>query len=417
MLSLTLVIFVTIILGACASGFSQTPQPSANIIATESPQIRPANVESIEIYQSRGSILTVSVIVRGFLESRCEQIDKIQQSRVNHNFLITIESRLVPASNCASDSISFEQPVTLDVNGLPPGTYFVEVNGLRGSFTIPVRVDSDPENAVIGGTLWLDSCPENLVTAGVDNSGAGICVEREDGSREANGILESGESGIGNVIVNLGTGECYSSGLASTITDNDGVFLFAGLSAGKYCVSIDSMNPQNSQQLFEGHWSTARFGAVAEVEFDVQESQVQDDINFGWQHTVQPQIFLPREDPCTNKALFIEDVSIPDGTILISGQVFTKTWRLRNIGSCSWDEDYALVLVDGEPMNAPESIEIPSVVNPGDDIELSVTMTAPTDPGAYEAAWKLRNQEGVVFGIGPGSNQAFWVKVIVDSSE
>lgn len=417
-LKTTLFIFITItFVSSCASGDNQSPQPLGALSVTRVPQIRLADVEAIEIIQSRGSTLEVSVIVRGSHKSQCEQIDKIQQSRVNRDFLIAIESRLVPTSKCTSDLVPFEQALALDVNGLPPGTYYAEVNGLRGSFTIPAPSDPDPENAVISGTLWLDTCPENLLAGEVDNPSTGICIELGDGLKVANDILDNGESGVENVIVNLGAGRCPSVGLASTITDSNGVFLFAGLRSGKYCVSIDSLNPQNSQQLFDGLWSNIEFGATAEKEVDIQSGQVQQDINFGWQRTAQPRIILPREDPCTDKALFMEDVTIPDGSILFSGQEFTKTWRLRNIGSCSWDEGYTLVLVEGEAMNALESIPILSVVNPGDDIELSVTMTAPAIPGAYESAWKLQNQNAILFGIGPGSNQAFWVKINVETSD
>lgn len=36
--------------------------------------------------------------------------------------------------------------------------------------------------------------------------------------------------------------------------------------------------------------------------------------------------------PC-DQADFVQDVSIPDGTRMLPGQAFTKTWRLRNVGA------------------------------------------------------------------------------------
>lgn len=51
---------------------------------------------------------------------------------------------------------------------------------------------------------------------------------------------------------------------------------------------------------------------------------------------------------CTDSALFVEDVSIPDNVRLKAGESFTKIWRLRNTGTCIWNIRYALVFVGGE---------------------------------------------------------------------
>ena len=44
----------------------------------------------------------------------------------------------------------------------------------------------------------------------------------------------------------------------------------------------------------------------------------------------QPQI------PC-DRAKFVEDVTSPDGTDVIQGTSFVKTWRLKNNGICTWN--------------------------------------------------------------------------------
>ena len=48
-------------------------------------------------------------------------------------------------------------------------------------------------------------------------------------------------------------------------------------------------------------------------------------------------------------AAFVRDVTIPDGTIVEPGRDFTKTWRLKNVGTCSWTTAYALVFVSWRP--------------------------------------------------------------------
>ena len=37
-----------------------------------------------------------------------------------------------------------------------------------------------------------------------------------------------------------------------------------------------------------------------------------------------------------DKAIFISDVNVPDGTILPPSTSFTKIWKIRNDGTCTW---------------------------------------------------------------------------------
>ncbi len=115
-------------------------------------------------------------------------------------------------------------------------------------------------------------------------------------------------------------------------------------------------------------------------------------------------------------AQFIADVTIPDGTRFSPGATFRKTWRLKNIGTCTWNTSYALVFDSGERMGAPSALNFPASVAPGQTVELSVDMTAPSSAGHYFGYWKLRNASGAIFGIGSTANRAFWVEINVSSS-
>lgn len=114
-----------------------------------------------------------------------------------------------------------------------------------------------------------------------------------------------------------------------------------------------------------------------------------------------------------NAAAFVSDVSVEDGTIIGAGDDFTKTWRIQNIGTCSWSTSYSLVFVSGDRMGAPHAIGLPGTVNPGQSINLSVDMTAPDGNGEYQGYWKLRDSSGVLFGIGAQAQTAFWVDIRV----
>ncbi|MEW6568512.1 MAG: NBR1-Ig-like domain-containing protein, partial [Chloroflexota bacterium] len=113
---------------------------------------------------------------------------------------------------------------------------------------------------------------------------------------------------------------------------------------------------------------------------------------------------------------FVSDVNYPDGTDVAPGAAFTKTWRLRNNGTCTWTSSYALVFDHGTAMGAPASVSLtPGTVAPGQTVEVSVNLTAPAAPGTYQAFFMLRNASGVLFGIGDAGTAAFWVKVDVVS--
>jgi hypothetical protein len=110
------------------------------------------------------------------------------------------------------------------------------------------------------------------------------------------------------------------------------------------------------------------------------------------------------------------DVTIPDDTIMQPGEKFTKTWRLQNAGTCTWTSDYALVWFSGEQLDAPPSVPLSGNTAPGQSVDLSVEMKAPDSEGTYQSWWKLRNPSGVLFGIGPNSDSAFWVRIVAEGT-
>lgn len=110
------------------------------------------------------------------------------------------------------------------------------------------------------------------------------------------------------------------------------------------------------------------------------------------------------------------DVTIPDDTKLEPGEAFTKIWRLQNTGKCAWTNEYSLVWFSGEQLGAPASVPLSGNVEPGQTVEIAVDMVAPQQPGTFQSNWKLRNDTGVLFGIGPSGDAAFWVRIMVTQS-
>ena len=114
-----------------------------------------------------------------------------------------------------------------------------------------------------------------------------------------------------------------------------------------------------------------------------------------------------------DKAQFIADVTVPDGTVMLPGATFTKTWRLKNVGTCAWTTAYQLVFFSGEQMGAASSAAFPKNVAVGETVDISINMTAPSAAGSYRGYWMFKNASGALFGIGTQANKPWWVDIIV----
>ncbi|CAG1014368.1 hypothetical protein ANAEL_04962 [Anaerolineales bacterium] len=90
---------------------------------------------------------------------------------------------------------------------------------------------------------------------------------------------------------------------------------------------------------------------------------------------------------CNNLA-FVRDVTIPSGTIMTPGQVFTKTWKVENTGTCDWAFNYVLVFTSGNKLEG-ETSRIQKKVAVGSWSELSVSMAAPEEAGTYTSSWRF----------------------------
>ena len=88
-------------------------------------------------------------------------------------------------------------------------------------------------------------------------------------------------------------------------------------------------------------------------------------------------------------ARYVADVTIPDGTRFDKGEQFTKTWRVRNVGSEAWPENTVLAFGSGSQMTDAAEVEV-GEVEPGDEVDVSVELTAPEEDGSYTGGWTLK---------------------------
>lgn len=103
---------------------------------------------------------------------------------------------------------------------------------------------------------------------------------------------------------------------------------------------------------------------------------------------------------CDN-AIGIADVTYPDGSEVVAGAPFIKTWQVKNLGPCTWDQDYSLIFGwggVGTNWNTTPPSYFTAIVLPGETLEISVTLTAPPAAGNYAASFSLQNDKGYNFG-------------------
>jgi len=122
--------------------------------------------------------------------------------------------------------------------------------------------------------------------------------------------------------------------------------------------------------------------------------------------TEAPLVEVTPTDLSCDDAVWVADVTVPDGSEMTPGQDFVKTWKVRNTGSCTWSASYSIIHGYDEKMNGvPDPIS--TAVAPGEEIEISVRFTAPTAAGEYRSYWRMANASRQPFG------EFFFLSIIV----
>jgi hypothetical protein len=132
-----------------------------------------------------------------------------------------------------------------------------------------------------------------------------------------------------------------------------------------------------------------------------QSNQVQSE-----DHAAPAPTVTPTEDtiPCNDSHIIGE--TIKDGTVYEPGETFQKTWTLRNEGDCDWTTGYTLKFIEGSRMGGESSVNVPSVIEPNEDITFLVNLKAPDAEGDYTGVWQLFADDGEEMG-------RYWVKITV----
>lgn len=104
------------------------------------------------------------------------------------------------------------------------------------------------------------------------------------------------------------------------------------------------------------------------------------------------------------------DLTVPDLTAYEPAAVFTKTWRLHNVGDTAWPTDTLLSFLEGDPLAASETVSVGAIA-PRADVDVSVRLRAPDRDGTFVGQWALTTGGYVI----PGSH--VWLAITVGDGE
>lgn len=113
--------------------------------------------------------------------------------------------------------------------------------------------------------------------------------------------------------------------------------------------------------------------------------------------TASPEPSATPPPPCTASLDFLNDLTIPDGTVVLPGSAIDKQWLVQNNGTCDWGSAYRLRLIFGDPLGAsPEQALYPA--RAGTQAVVRIVFTAPLTPGTYRSGWQAFTPNGDPFG-------------------
>lgn len=119
-------------------------------------------------------------------------------------------------------------------------------------------------------------------------------------------------------------------------------------------------------------------------------------------------------DPSCLRFEYLGDVNFPPDSYLKPGEEFTKTWWVRNTGTCTWTTQFNLVMSGGEAFGTTGKVGFTQEVAPGESVQLSLPgLVAPKQTGTYYSYWLISSPYGKTVGYGPNQQWGLGIKIIV----
>ncbi|MHB1317598.1 MAG: hypothetical protein ACYCYF_03160, partial [Anaerolineae bacterium] len=99
--------------------------------------LRPAVVEDVQVTVREADPVRVSVSVTGYYPDGCTTFHGVTQSVVDTRIMLTVTTERPRDAMCTQAIVPYSETVEVDTEGIPSGTYTLEVNGLEQEITLP----------------------------------------------------------------------------------------------------------------------------------------------------------------------------------------------------------------------------------------------------------------------------------------
>lgn len=367
-----------LMLAACEPVATPTLSPGVGGGATE--VVEPMQINDVQVIRTGADtgLPQPAAVIEGLIGDSCNALDSVTQSRDANVISIQINVRRTTDPNEACAELAQMYNETLPLEGeFPPGDYTLLVNGTARTFSIAAQPTSTPDCSSDSELIEDVTFPNGSPVAGGEPFVKTWRV-RNSGTCPWNSSFELVKVEGDAIFVE-------PSGLESTPLPDAQPGAEAEASV-KLIVSLGA--PLNSLQ-------SARF-----------QMRTPDGGFFGPQLLVQVSVAESTADAaagCMFDSEFVEDVTIPDGSPVVAGEPFVKTWRIRNTGTCPWDETFQLVQIEGDTIaltSGTEPIPLPKTA-PGEVVEISVelvmSLEAPVG-SEQKASFQIRAPDGNLFG-------------------
>ena len=133
-------LLASVVLTACAPRMPVGGSPNEEPIVTETPTAVGGNVfiDNVDMLILESFPVQVRAVIQGNLGDGCTEIRDVRVDRAegSNRFEVTIVTHRDPELMCTEALVPFEETVTLNTDGLPAGTYTVEVEGETATFEL-----------------------------------------------------------------------------------------------------------------------------------------------------------------------------------------------------------------------------------------------------------------------------------------
>lgn len=110
---------------------------------------------------------------------------------------------------------------------------------------------------------------------------------------------------------------------------------------------------------------------------------------------------------CTDNLTYLNDLTLPDDSVVEAGSRLDKRWKVQNSGTCNWDERYRIMPISGPNLGAQTSALYPA--RSGTELTIQIIFSAPMEAGTVTSAWQAHDPQGKPFG------DPFYIQVIVQN--